>query len=220
MNEKDQSDEELTGVVLAGGYSRRFGTADKALACVDGNPLLVRVVSRLHDLTETVVVSCRSDQREAFEAALVSIPVSVRFAEDSTTDCGPLFGFRMALEQIESEQCVLIACDTPFLDPRTLSDISGRLDDGIEAVAVRTSDGCVQPIPAVYRTAPTESVCDKLLESGEQRLSALFDRLASRTVPANEVAGNVTRCLFDVDTPEEHDQAVEMLSSNEVIFMP
>lgn len=210
MNETDWPDAGSTGVVLAGGYSRRFGEADKALACIDGEPLLGRVVARLGRLTDTVVVNCRNDQREMFESVLASTSVSVRFAEDSTADRGPLYGFHEALARVDADRCLLATCDTPFLDRRVLSDLAGRLGARGEAAAVRTPDGVVQPIQAAYRTAPAESACDDLLDAGERRLSALVDRLATRIVPADEVDGNVGRSLFDVDAPRDHERAREM----------
>lgn len=201
----------LTGVVLAGGYSRRFGETDKALARVGGRPLLARVVARLSEAAGPVVVNCRADQREAFEAALAPTSASVRFAEDPATDRGPLFGFRVALGRVETERCLLTTCDAPFLDPRLLADLAGRLGDATEAAGVGTPDGGVQPVQAAYRTDPAEAACDDLLQSGERRLSALFDRLAARTVPADEASGDVTRSLVDVDTPADRERAAEML---------
>lgn len=215
--------ERLTGVVLAGGYSRRFGEADKALAHIGGEPLLERAVRRLSETADRVVVNCRTDQREAFETALDSVPVSVTFAEDPTTDCGPLFGFRVALGHVETEACALVACDTPFLDPRLVANLAVHLElVGIEkaAVGVRTLDGDIQPTQAVYRTAPAKSACRDLLDSGERRLSVLFDRLDSKTVSAEEVTGNVGRSFFDVDTPEDREQAAEFLTPDGDIPTP
>lgn len=209
MSGTPSEDRPLTGVVLAGGNSRRFGESDKALARIGGDPLLLRVVARLGEVVETVVVSCRSDQRDPFEATLESTAVPVQFVEDPTADCGPLFGFRTALENVETHRCVLATCDTPFLDPRTLADLVGRLEAGFDAVAVWTADGRLQPSQAAYRTAPTVSACDHLFDSGQRRLVALFNRLDSLAVPVDRVDGNATVSLFDVDTPTDYAQAVE-----------
>lgn len=212
MDGNERSDADLTGVVLAGGYSRRYGETDKALARVDGRPMLAGVVARVGSLADAVVVNCRPDQRAAFETALAPTPVSVRFAEDAATDRGPLYGFRTALERVDTDGCVLATCDTPFLDPRLLSGLAERLETGDEAVAVRTADGIVQPVQAVYRTGPAESAGDELLGDGERRLSALVERLACRTVPAAAVPGDAARSLFDVNRPEDRAQAVEVTS--------
>ncbi len=45
----------LLGAVLAGGQSRRFGS-DKALALLDGRPLIAHVIAALAAQTEAVIV--------------------------------------------------------------------------------------------------------------------------------------------------------------------
>lgn len=46
-----------TGVVLAGGHSRRFGPEEKVLAELDGDPLVARVIDRVATVGEEVIVS-------------------------------------------------------------------------------------------------------------------------------------------------------------------
>jgi molybdopterin-guanine dinucleotide biosynthesis protein A len=229
----DFETDDPTGVVLAGGFSRRFGDRDKALARLDGRALLARVVGRLGEVADRVVVNCRADQRAAFADALAADDsatddsaaddsaerfdarsVPVEFVTDPVPDRGPLYGFRAALDAVESETCALAACDAPFLDPRLLADLAGRLvgeslGDG-DAAAV-LADGRPVPTQAVYRTAPTEETCRSLLDADVTRLAALFDRLDVRAVPADEVAGNPERSLFDVDTPADRERAARLL---------
>lgn len=140
---------DITGVVLAGGHSRRFGDRDKALARLGDRTLLARVVGRLGAAVDSVVVNCRGDQRAAIAEAL-DLPVDskseadvrVRFAVDPVPDRGPLFGFRTALQTVETGTCALAACDTPFLDSHLVADLADRLtaDPAAEAVAVAIGD--------------------------------------------------------------------------------
>ncbi|UPW01421.1 molybdenum cofactor guanylyltransferase [Halorussus gelatinilyticus] len=221
MNESlpDVETDDPTGVVLAGGYSRRFGDRDKALARLGGRPLLARVVGRLGDVADRVVVSCRSDQRAAFDDALAvddGVSVTVEFVADPVPDRGPLYGFRAALGAVETETCALTACDAPFLDPRLVADLAARLEstanapDAPDAAAVLADERLV-PTQAVYRTGPARAAAEELLDAGVTRLSALLDRLDALAVPAEEVAGDAERSLFDVDTPADREAAVRML---------
>lgn len=63
-----------SGVVLAGGRSRRFGEGDKALAELDGEQMVVRVVDRVTTEVEDVAVSCRPEQVDRLERARSSKP--------------------------------------------------------------------------------------------------------------------------------------------------
>jgi len=81
---------DATGVVVAGGRSTRFGAREKALAEMNGEPMLRRVVEALGTVTDEVVVNCRRDQRDAFAAALDGVDTGVRFALNEQPDEGPL----------------------------------------------------------------------------------------------------------------------------------
>ena len=77
-----------TGIVLAGGRSERFPTVDKALAPLDGEPLVHHAAATLAPVVDDLVVNCRRDQREAFAEALAEFDPA--FAIDAVPDRGPL----------------------------------------------------------------------------------------------------------------------------------
>jgi molybdopterin-guanine dinucleotide biosynthesis protein A len=194
-----------TGVVLAGGHSTRFGERDKALAPIEGDPMLVRVVDRLAAVAGTVVVNCRTDQRDAFERALADAAVDYRFALDSNPDRGPLAGLKNALVGIETTYTVVVACDMPWVAPELL-DVLFERTRGHEAAVPEGPDGHRQPTQAVYRTKTTETIVTDLLAAGESSLHAALDELDVAVVPAEtveSVAG--TRSLRDVNTREDLD---------------
>ena len=55
---------DLTGVVLAGGRSRRMG-ADKALLTIDGDAFLGRVLAALQEVFPSVLISAGDRDRYA-----------------------------------------------------------------------------------------------------------------------------------------------------------
>jgi molybdopterin-guanine dinucleotide biosynthesis protein A len=195
------------GVVLAGGYSTRFGETDKALAPVDGDPMLVRVVERIAPAVDTVVVNCRADQKEDFEAALgrVDFPVPYRFVLDSEPDRGPLAGLENALEGIEAEYAAVIACDMPWVDTALLDALFERAA-GHDAAVPELPDGHLQPTQAVYRTDATLAVASERLAVGERSLRAALDTLDVAVVPSETVESVADgRSLRDVNTRSEYD---------------
>lgn len=96
------------GAVLAGGESRRFGS-DKALALLDGRPLIEHAIATLVPFTERVVIIGRED----------SIPDRPRGGH------GPLAGINAAIHyalRFDYDAVLTTGCDIPAL-PRGLAEL-------------------------------------------------------------------------------------------------
>lgn len=189
VNDPDPTvDSQGTGVVLAGGYSERFGTRDKALAPVCGEPMLVRVVERVGAAVERVVVNCRRNQRDAFDGVLAAAALGdrVRFAVDPEPDCGPLAGFRSALERVDTDYAALVACDMPGVDPRFL-DFLFECADSHDAAVPELPNGTFQPAQAVYRTEAVRTAAERLLSADRHSLRGTFEHLDAVFVSPSRV---------------------------------
>ncbi|WP_336037271.1 molybdenum cofactor guanylyltransferase [Halobacterium yunchengense] len=197
-----------TGVVLAGGHSSRFGDREKALAELDGEPLLGHAVRALAPVVGAVVVSCRRDQRPAFGAALDGAPVDATFACDPTPDCGPAAGLATALAAAPGAEAAVVGCDMPFADGALLDWLFDALDDSAAVVSV--VDGHPQPLHAVYRTDPARRAARGAVADGSGSLRAVLDRLDAVEVPESRALARTSRRSFtDVDTPAALDAARE-----------
>ncbi|MFB6267389.1 MAG: molybdenum cofactor guanylyltransferase [Halodesulfurarchaeum sp.] len=143
-------------ILVCGGRSRRFGDREKALAELDGRPLLRHVADRVEPLVDEVVLSCRRDQEAAIDRALEGYPLPVEYAFDTDVDAGPLHGMRRGFEVIGSPVAFVLACDLPFVDPALLESLVGFLEDHDAAVPLHR--GHVQPLAGAYRVAPIRSL--------------------------------------------------------------
>jgi len=177
------SETDVTGVVVAGGRSTRFGDREKALAEAAGEPMLRRVVSTLAAICDDVVVNCRPDQQAAFAATLTGVDTTVRFAPDDRPDEGPLAGLLTGLAAVDSEYAVVLGCDMPLADPAALTALLDRTRTADADVVVPTTDGGPEPLHAVYRVGPTRTAARATMDDGKRSLRALLDRLAVARVP-------------------------------------
>ena len=99
----------ILGAILAGGRSTRFGS-DKALALLDGRPLIEHAAATLRPYVEKVVICGRDDPRWT---CLPDLPAP---------DMGPLGGLAAALLHARDEGfdgILSTGCDMPSL-PREL----------------------------------------------------------------------------------------------------
>jgi len=188
---------EVTGVVVAGGRSTRFGEREKALAEVGGEPMLRRVVETLGGVADEVVVNCREDQREGFATALDGVDTVVRFALDEHPDEGPLVGLERALSAVETDLAVVLGCDMPLADAASLSAMLDRLGSEHDVV-VPVTDGGPEPLHAVYRVGPAREAARAAIDDGERSLRALLAGLAVEELPVGE--GVPARSVTSVDT--------------------
>jgi molybdopterin-guanine dinucleotide biosynthesis protein A len=92
----------MDGFVLAGGASRRFGQ-DKALAVVDGERLIDRVVAALSPHCTRVRVVRRPGQ--------APVPGHDVLVGDEGDDRHPLWGLAVALEAAEGALALVTPCD-------------------------------------------------------------------------------------------------------------
>ncbi len=146
--------DDINGLVLAGGNSRRMGS-DKALLRRDGSTQLERTVSLLQRHVRSVFVSTRSDQADDAERR--------RFPQivDRYSDMGPVAGILTALESDNSVAWLVLACDLPNVDDETIGYLLQHRDSTRPFSAFRSNyDNLPEPLCAVYETAALPIVRD------------------------------------------------------------
>ncbi|WP_254534872.1 molybdenum cofactor guanylyltransferase [Halomarina litorea] len=192
------------GIVLAGGYSTRFGEHDKALARLDDKPLLMHVIEGLAPAVDGVVVNCRWEQLSSFRPVLrtTSVDVDIAFAPDPVPDKGPVAGIAAGLRAVSTPYVAVVAADMPFVDAEFFDDLfdlaAGR--DG----SVPHIDGHVQPMHAVYRTAAARSAAGDVVECGDGSLHGVINRLDTTILSTSEVLSRTSRRTFtDVNSVDD-----------------
>ncbi len=100
---------QVTGIVLAGGRSSRFGS-NKALFEYNGKKLIDYSVDALQPLCGQILLSTNEPERYAF-TGLTTVP-------DLYPGCGPVAGIHACLRQSATEHHLVIGCDLPWLNTR------------------------------------------------------------------------------------------------------
>ena len=185
------------GIVRAGGFGTRFVDGEKTLAELDGRPLISHAVDALRPIVDTIVVSCREEQIEAFQRVLEG----VTYRPDPTPDEGPLAGLAAALGGLDAEQVAVTTADRPCVPPGLYRDFFERLQrDGV----VIQSAGIKQPSPAVFDTAALRKSVQRRRASGEKRLRSALMELDLDTVRADRVRERWgEQVLADVNTRDD-----------------
>ncbi len=160
--------ESVTGVIVAGGKSRRFGS-DKASASLRGRPLLQWVRDALAPIVNEIVVVTAAGQ--TLPPMHPSIPVIV--VEDREPERGPLGGLATGFAVAASPVCFAASCDAPLLHTAVAARILDALDDH-DAVLPEVG-GFQQPLVAAYRRDPCLAAAEAALAAG---VNKVLDALA------------------------------------------
>lgn len=158
----------MSGVLLAGGHSRRMG-ADKALLDVGGEPLAVRVLRVLDRVCDDVVVASGDGSRLG--------GLGRPQAADPRPGAGPLAGIVAGLLAASHDLVAVLAVDQPDASAAVLARLAAVWAG--EAAVVPVVDGLQQPLHAVWSRAAAPSLLARL-DRGERAVSPAVAALGAR----------------------------------------
>lgn len=182
----------MTGLVLAGGRSRRMGR-DKALVEVAGDSLLLRVGRVLELICDRVLVA--SGEHDRYELAWEQVA-------DPRAETGPLAGILAGLEAADTGLVAVVAVDMPYANARVLQLLADEWMG--EAAVVPLVDARVQPLHGVYATDAAPSF-RRLVEAGKRSVVPALSEIGARVV-GEDVWGAVDpegRFARNVNRPED-----------------
>lgn len=166
----------VSGVILAGGASSRFGS-DKAVYPLAGMPFVLWVSKRLALWCDEVLV-VRAPGSEPWR---FDLPAGTRVVFDEVPFLGPLAGIARGLECARHEWVLAAACDAPLLRSAVIARL---LELRQEADAVTCElDGRLQPFPALYRRTVALPAFRAALAEGERSVRGALKRLRVVRVP-------------------------------------
>lgn len=170
----------VTGVLLVGGASRRFGSP-KALAPLDGETLAERAYRTLAEAFTSVLAVGKADD---------SLPLPFPVEDDGSDVRAPIVGVVAALRLARDHLVVVLPTDMPFVTPRLLLDLADAAE-GIDAAHFDTG-----PLPGAYRRSAAP-VLERRLAAGELALRAALGELRTRVLPGER------GLLRNVNTPDD-----------------
>ena len=208
----------VTGVILAGGKSRRMGK-NKALLRLGEDSLIGHVIHRMHLITDELLLITNSPA----EYAHLDLPTH----EDTVSNAGALGGVYTGLTYASHDAVFCVACDSPFLDPKLLAyllSVLGEYDAVMpytcEEIEVRNSSDnaaariTLQTLCAVYskRCLP---IIELMLQESELRVHALQERADIKCIPPEvwERFDPEGMSFFNINTPEDFNRANSYIKS-------
>src|SRR3974390_2221111 len=172
---------EITGVILAGGRSRRMGGGDKGLLDLGGKPMLAHVIDRLAPQVGRIIINPNGEPQRFAAWSLPVVPDTVSgFAGPLA---GVLAGMRWSLANApEARFIVTAAGDAPLL-PRDLARrLRAALEPGTAVIALAQSLGELHPVIGLWPVALADDL-EAQLTAGVRKVLHFTRRHGTIAVP-------------------------------------
>lgn len=213
---------DISGFILAGGKSSRFGQ-DKVLLPWNGGTLLDHSIDRLSQVCATVQVCSSRELRSQVtdNTPLPTIP-------DALPNAGPLAGIVSALENSPTEWNFFLAVDLPLVPVKLLQALALQLQNSTALALVPQLDGLPQPLCALYHRSLAPGL-RRALEGGKYKIMLAvreaLQGIENSALPSGLQLFNVRDCasttasnlspeewFLNINTPAEWQKAKELNS--------
>ncbi len=184
-------------LILAGGKARRFQSKgqnwqDKALAELNGKPLLIHAIQNVRNVVDEVVVCVNDEERKAgYVEILEKYSVSnFRIVVDEKIShiSGPNLAIMTGLKALQSDYCLTLPCDMPFLNPKVAEYLFDEAE-GFEMAVPMWPNGRLETLMMVLERPSALEITETLCTLNRPR-SDDIPRGASKTLlvsPVNHI---------------------------------
>ena len=174
---------DITGLVLAGGQSKRMGE-DKAFLKFKGKTFLRNVLEALDKYCNQIVI-VMNKEKSLYESEIKNLKAEIGFVKDKYPYQGPLNGILSSLEFIKNELVYITPCDTPLLNPEIIPYFSGVIN-GYDVV-IPDIKGKIQPLNALYKKDALLKSKKVFEEEGKKSLISFLEGLNVKYLNEDEI---------------------------------
>jgi molybdopterin-guanine dinucleotide biosynthesis protein A len=179
--------EEITGVILAGGHSRRMGVS-KAFLNLRGKTFIEHIIKAVSSLVHKTIIIANENEYQQF---------GLEVFKDVVKESGPVGGIHAAMSYSETPYVLVLSCDIPLVSLDLLSFlIEKSIPADLNVISVNDKK---QPLTAIYHKDSMPIFVDAL-EKQALKLRLLFEQMN-----VNEIVcpTRLISSLANINTPED-----------------
>ncbi len=203
--------EGVSGVLLTGGLSKRYGS-NKALASWDGGRLIEATARVMRGLFRETLVAAKNVEDYRFLKTS-----GLRIIVDDSTRSHPAVGVLTGLREARTERVFVCACDMPLIRPALVRRLCAE-SCGVDA-AVPVWQGAAQPLCAVYAQSCLRPL-EEMLESGNFGLKELFADVETRFLRGHglESVDPEGLSFADIDTVKDRARVEALAGRGDSVY--
>jgi molybdopterin-guanine dinucleotide biosynthesis protein A len=191
----------VTGVILAGGKSSRYGT-NKALVRIRGERIIDLVLHVIKQIFSDILLITNTPRDYAY--------LELKMVEDIVRGIGPLGGIYTGLKHIGGQNGFFVACDMPFLNAsliRHMTTICGGFD-----VTIPKISGEFHTLHAIYHRNCLPHI-ENLIELGDYKITNFFGTVKVRCLAEKDLQHFDPDFLsfLNVNTHEDFEKLTKLI---------
>jgi len=183
----------ITGIVLAGGRSRRMGT-DKSVMKLHNKTLIEYSINVLKPLCNKIVISSNN---------FIYDYTGCEVWPDELPDQAPIVGIYSCLKRSATEYNIILSCDMPLMSTVMLEYLLANSENHDITVPVHDND-LVEPLCGVYKQSAVD-ILKKYIDGGNFRLNECIQATSNRLLPVGPQLPFFSPNLFsNINTPDDY----------------
>jgi len=161
--------DDITAVILAGGRGLRFEGQDKGLVKLNGKPMIEHILERLKPQIPAIIINANRNQ-ERYKA--YGLPV---ISDTLSNYQGPLAGIASALQSVQTQYILTLACDAPLLPLNYVAKMRKTLNDtqSQNAIVVAHDGKTLQTVHALIPVLLLDSL-QTYLTQGHRKVESWY----------------------------------------------
>ncbi len=175
----------ISGILIAGGKSKRMGT-DKSLLTYGQQSFMERAVNLLRQFTDDLLISSNTDYRD----------FPYKFVSDNIPNTGPIGGLYACLPLIKHDSALVMPVDMPLLTTEVFSYLL-RQADFSKTVNIFKANDRMQMLTGLYHK-DLMPVLKQQIGAGDYKLQNLLKKTSHHIIDA----GDFSSQFININTPE------------------
>lgn len=195
---------DITGIILAGGKSKRMGL-NKSFLKVGEVTMIERTTELMKSLFDRVILITNTPDEYKF--------LGIEMFEDIYKNVGPLAGIHSGLAHSITDKNFIISCDIPFVNKGVIEFIINYKTN--KSITITKADGFVQQLCGLYSKQDLQEIVeiiddDKFEINNSQKCGCkvlqLVQKLDAEIIDiANEYDGYEEGMFLNMNKPEDFE---------------
>ena len=184
----------ITGIVLAGGQSRRMGI-DKSMMMLNGKSLVEYSIDALKPLCNKVVISSNK---------FIYDFTGCEVWPDALPGQAPIIGIYSCLKRSETDINIILSCDMPLISTMILEYLLSNSEIH-DITAPVHGDDFIEPLCGIYRKS-SMVILKEFFDNGNFSLKDCIMAASHRLMPIDFQLPFFSQNLFsNINTPDDFD---------------